>query len=79
MGKISDLNKHIFDALDDLAKCKDNEDYRTQIQRCNAVANMGKVLVDEMKAGIEIAKLQEKGNDYADYMPTLLGLDDDDE
>ena len=77
MGKISELNEHIFKALDELSMCKDNEDYKTQIQRCNAVANMGKVLVEEMKAGIEIAKLQEKGNEYAEYMPALLGLDDE--
>lgn len=75
--KISDLNEEMFKALDALSKCEDNEEYKTQIQRCNAVANIGKVIVEEMKAGIEIAKLQEKGNDYAEYMPELLGLDDE--
>lgn len=80
MGKklnLEDLNKHIFDALDRLAKVTDEEELKTEIQRCNAVTNAGKTIVEEIKVGVEIAKLQEKGNDFADCVVPLLGFDDE--
>lgn len=73
------LNEHIFDALDKLSSAKDIEEIKTEIQRCNAISNGAKTVVEELKIGLEIAKLQEKGNDYTDYVIPSLGLDDDEE
>lgn len=79
MGRnLEALNNHIFDALDRLANAKDIDEIKTEIQRCNAVTNSGRTLIEEMKVGVEIAKLQERGNDYAEIiMPKLISYEEE--
>lgn len=73
---LNKLNKHVFDALERLENTND-ENVEVEIKKCNAVSQLGRVVIDTVKAQTEIVKLQEKGNDFADYIMESLGLEDE--
>lgn len=76
-NNLTTLNEHIFDALEKLSKAKNADEVKAEVQRCNAITNAGRTIVEELKIGVEISKLQDKGNEFAEGVPALLGLEDE--
>ncbi len=65
-NKIADLRNHMFAALERLsAEDLTEEDLKKEIQRSQAISEVGKVIVESAKTEILYAKLTGKGRDQA--------------
>ena len=65
-NKIADLRNHMFAALERLsAEDLTEEDLKKEIQRSQAISEVGKVIVESAKTEIMYAKLTGKGRENA--------------
>ena len=72
MNTLKDLNKHLFDQLDRLAKA-DKKDLETEVKRANSITDVSTQIIDAHKTQLDAAKLiaQYKGLS-ADQQPVLI-------
>ncbi|MDN5624520.1 MAG: hypothetical protein L0G96_15390 [Acinetobacter sp.] len=72
MSTLKDLNKHLFDQLDRLAKA-DKDELETEVKRAQTMSQVSEQIVDAHKTQLEAVKLvaQYKGLDMNQEAPQI--------
>ena len=72
MSTLKDLNKHLFDQLDRLAKA-DKDGLETEVKRAQTISQVSEQIVDAHKTQLEAVKLvaQYKGLNAHQEVPTI--------
>ena len=74
-NKLVDLNNHLFEQLERLNDDQLTEDKLEQeIERANAMANIGSVIVNNSKVALAAMKLSQQGNADDEQITKFLGV-----
>ena len=72
-NNLSALNDQLFAALRSLNTEISGDDLKDEIAKAKAVADIGKVIVDNNKTALEAIKMVQDGKVYAEQVKGLIG------
>jgi hypothetical protein len=69
---LNDLNRHLFDQLDRLAKAENKEEVNKEISRANAIGGIARGVIDSSRVLLDAHKLAVEYPHATKPMPKML-------